>query len=100
MKIIDKKEIKSLKNKPLGMRKIWTIFCISFIGSVLLFEALFSWFFVKTINRIDADEVADIKTNGRKILLMGKTLDNVESAINERTGKDFNSSQIYSEVLE
>lgn len=97
MRLISNKSLFIPKNIAFGVRKVWAIFCIGFIVSVLIIEGLMAWYFALTINRFDSPVTASVQTNGSKIRSINKTIDSVEGAIKSRTENQINSSAVSSQ---
>jgi hypothetical protein len=88
------KKIKKHKFKEisrLNPRHYWLWLLCSTILLVSIELFYFSWFFIKTTDKLDAPAIPTLETNSVQINRMKSRLDAVEKAIQERTGATQNS---------
>lgn len=72
------------KKHRLHPHDIWAAYCFVFISILTLLLAASSWYFVHTMEHIDAPTTAPLETNAAKIQAMQQSVDRIEKAVELR----------------
>ncbi len=79
--------VKKKLHLELDPRRYWVILLSFFMLAIAIELLYFSMLFWKTERKIDAPANPTLETNALQIKRMNKTLENVEAALQKRTGE-------------